>query len=148
VSTVRYKVDGVPAAWADAWFPMPTQTPAAATSISRFTKGAPGTVPVHTPRPAGSMSLSRSPEWLPGSAVAPDATLFNEYVNEIAELKIAGGVSYMPRQVAALVEPVGHIGAHGPLGPSQVVMGGRKVGGRRSMHWPRTITRWPNLRGT
>ncbi|HUO48229.1 MAG TPA: hypothetical protein VMU09_05300, partial [Acidimicrobiales bacterium] len=117
-------------------------------SISRFTKGAPGTVPVHTPRPAGSMSLSRSPEWLPGSAVAPDATVCNEYVNEIAELKIAGGVSYMPRQVAALVEPVGHIGSHGPLGPSQVVMGGRKVGGRRSMHWPRTITRWPNLRGT
>lgn len=147
MARVRYRVDGVPDAWRDAWFPTPGLTPAGATSVARFTHGAPGTVPVHTPRPAGSFSLSRSPEWLPPSAVAPDATLFNEYVNFIDEFVIAGGVSYMPRQVAALVPPVGDIGNRGELGPSRVAMGGRKVGGRRSMHWPRVVTRWPGLRG-
>ena len=145
MATVRYRVDGVPPQWVDAWFPMPTLTPAAATSISWTIFGAPGTEPVPSPRPAGSMTLSKSPDWHPPSAVAPDYINPQLCTQDIRYLKPP--VHYLPLPFAELVDPVTPIGSHGPLGPPPVVMGGRKVGGRRSMHWPRVLTSWPALRG-
>jgi hypothetical protein len=146
VATVRYQVDGAPPQWADAWMPMPTLTPAGATSVSRFTFGAPGTeeVPL-SPNHKASASLSRSSEWHDPSSVAPDYFRPNIYVNDVSQLKPP--VRYLPAPVAMLVPPVVPVGTHGPLGPSAVVMRGRKIGGRRSMHWLRAVPTWPNLRG-
>ena len=145
MATVRYRVDGVPDKWRDAWFPMPTLTPAGATSVSWTILGAPGTMPVRSPRPQGSATMSNSREWFPPSAVAPDYICPQLYTQDIRRLKPP--VRYLPARVAELVEPVVPIGQHGPQGPAPVVMGGRKVGCRRSMHWPRVITSWPGLRG-
>lgn len=141
MATVRYTVTGVPEQWVDAFMPMPTLTATAATSVSRFTYGAPGTEPVPSPRPAGSGTLSNNPAWAPPSSVAP--TTFNPtlYVNDIREL--GPQVRYLPARVASLVPAVGEIG-----GVSDVAMNGRKVGGRRSMFWPRPNTVWPNVNGT
>jgi hypothetical protein len=144
MSTVRYRVDGVPSQWADAWMPMPTQTPAGATSVSWTISASWGTedVPLPSNRPG---TLSGNPAWKPGSAVAPDLIRPDIAVQDIRRL--GPPVRYMPGQVAQLVPPVVPIGKLGPLGPSAVVMKGRKIGGRRSMHWPRVVPRWPNLRG-
>jgi hypothetical protein len=146
VATVRYQVDDVPSQWADAWFPMPTLSPAGATSVSRFTFGAPGTeaVPV-SPNHKASGSLSRSPEWHDPSSVAPDSFNPQLYVNDISQL--GPTVHYLPLRQAILVEPVVPIGSLGPQGPPSVHMRGRKIGGRRSMHWPRVVPRWPGLSG-
>jgi hypothetical protein len=144
---VRYQVDDVPAQWSDAWFPMPTLSPAGATSVARFTHGAPGTeaVPV-SPNHTASGTLSRNPEWHPPSSVAPDSFNPQLYVNDISQL--GPPVHYMPHSLAMLVDPVVPIGTLGPQGPSAVHMRGRKIGGRRSMHWPRVIPRWPGLNGS
>lgn len=143
MATVRYVVRDVPPQWLDAWLPMPTLSPAGATSVSRFTFGAPGTEPVPSPRPRGSMTLSSSPAWSPPSSVAPDWFLPQLYVNDIRAL--GPTVRYLPQRVAPLVPPVESIGAVGPQGPSQVAMNGRKVGGLRSMFWPRRRIVWPPL---
>jgi hypothetical protein len=140
MAVVRYAVHGVPGQWVDAFMPMPTLTPAGATSVSRFTFGAPGTEPVPSPRPAGSAAQSDSPQWAPPSAVAPTVFCPQLYVNDIRAL--GPPVRYLPAKVASLVPPVGEIG-----GVSDVAMGGRKVGGRRSMHWPRPKTFWPSITG-
>jgi hypothetical protein len=147
VATVRYRVEDIPANWADAWFPMPTLTPAGATSVRWTIYGAWGTedVPLPNNRPG---SLSRNPAWKPPSAVAPDYFRPQLAVQDIRRL--GPPVSYLPqgKPVAQLVPPVTPIGQRGPLGPSAVHMGGRKVGGRRSMFWPRVFARWPNLTGS
>ena len=144
--TVRYQVDDVPPQWADAYFPMPTLSPAGATSVSRFTHGAPGTeaVPVSANHKA-SGTLSRSPDWHDPSSVAPDSFNPQLYVNDISQL--GPPVRYLPARVAMLVEPVIPIGTLGPQGPPTVHMRGRKIGGRRSMHWPKVVPRWPGLNG-
>lgn len=140
MAVVRYRVDGVPAQYQDAWFPMPTLSPAGATSVSRFTFGAPGTEPVPSPRPAGSGTVSDSREWAPPSAVAP--TTFNPqlYINDIRQL--GPPVHYMPGLVAQLVPPVGEVG-----GVSDVAMNGRRAGGKRAMFWKRNSVQWPNILG-
>jgi hypothetical protein len=146
MATVRYAVEGVPAQWNDAWLPMPTLSPAGATSVSRFTFGAPGTEPVPSPRPAGSMAQSTSREWAPPSAVAPTYFCPQLYINDIREL--GPQVHYMPKRVAPLVPPVGNeIGPLGGLGPSPVAMNGRKTGGLRAMFWPRSRVSFPPLGG-
>ena len=147
MATVRYQVDGVPAYAIHAFMPTPGLSPAGSSSITRFTHGAPGTMPVPSPKPAGAFRLSCSPQYSPPSEVAPDYFLPQLYFNEIAELRLAGGVSYLPPPVAHEVAPVTPQGAHGPQGPAKVAMAGRKVGGRRSMHWPRAIISWPDLAG-
>jgi hypothetical protein len=147
MAQVRYQVDGVPAYAIAAFMPAPGTTPAGRFSIRRFIHGAPGTMPVRSPKPAGAFRLSPSRQYSPPSEVAPDYFLPQLYVNEIAELPIGGGVSYLPKPVAAKVPPVVPQGALGPQGPARVAQSGRKVGGRRSMHWPRTIVRWPDLAG-
>jgi len=146
VPTVRYRVDDVPHQWADAWMPMPTLTPGATTSVRSTISAAWGTeeVPV-SPNHTAAGSLSRSPDWLPGSAVAPDYFCPDVAVQDIT--KLGPPVHYLPLPFAQLVDPVVPLGARGPLGPSKVAMRGRKVGGRRSMHWPRVVTRWPGLGG-
>jgi hypothetical protein len=146
VATVRYRVDGVPTQWADAFMPMPTLSPAGATSVRWTISAAWGTeaVPV-SPNHTASGTLSRSAAWAPPSAVAPDYFCPQVAVQDIRRL--GPPVHYMPHSLAMLVDPVVPIGRLGPLGPSAVVMRGRKVGGRRSMHWPRVIPRWPGLGG-
>lgn len=151
---VRYQVDEVPAnAWAEAFFPTPGLTPAGQFSLRRMITGFPGTVRVTSPRPAGAYRASSSPEWQSPSDVAPNwfapqlwLDSYTQYAH-IGATPSGGGVSYMPKQVAAPVEPVVPQGTLGPLGPSKVAMGGRKIGGRRAMHWPRVVPRWPNLNG-
>lgn len=145
MATVRYRVEGVPSNWADAFAPMPTLTPAGATSVSWTIYGAWGTevVPLTPVNRVGS--LSRNPDWLPPSAVAPDWFRPQLAVQDIRPLHPQ--VSYMPHPFAALVDPVTPIGQRGELGPSAVVMRGRKIGGRRSMMWQRATQRWPNLLG-
>jgi hypothetical protein len=147
MSTVRYRVDDIPPQWADAFLPMPTLTPAAATSVSWTIHASWGTeaVPV-SPNHTASGSLSRSPDWLPPSAVAPDYILPDVVVQDIRLL--GPPVHYMPMPFAQLVDPVQPIGTLNDLGPSAVVMRGRKIGGRRAMHWPRVVTRWPGLGGS
>jgi hypothetical protein len=145
MATVRYRVDGVPAAYAQAWMPMPTLTPAGATSVRWTISAAWGTEPVHSPPPQGRGTLSASPLWRPPSSVAPDHIRPDIAVQDIRRL--GPPVSYMPHTMAQLVDPVTPIGERGPLGPSAVVQRGRKIGGRRSMHWPRVFPFWPNLRG-
>lgn len=153
MATVRYQVDQVPQnAWAHAFFPTPTLSPAGQFSLRRFISGAPGTARVTSPRPAGAYSLSPSPAWRDPSHSAPDWFAPQLWLNDIRELPVGPtasgrGVCYLPHRVAETVPPVVPQGTLGPLGPSAVVMGGRKVGGRRSMHWPRVIPRWPNLSG-
>lgn len=145
MSTVRYRVDGVPAKWADAFMPMPTLSPAGATSVSWSISAAWGTedVPIGPSNRTGT--LSSNPAWKPGSAVAPDLIRPDIAVQDIRRL--GPPVRWMPLPAAVLVPPVTPQGVQGPLGPSAVAMRGRKVGGRRSMHWPRVVPRWPNLRG-
>jgi len=146
VSTVRYRVDGVPPEWAAAWMPMPTLSPAGATSVSWTISAAWGTedVPV-SPNHKASGTVSNAPGWRDPSAVAPD--FFRPDV-AVQDIRLLGPpVRYMPLPFAQLVDPVVPLGTLGPQGPSRVVMRGRKVGGRRSMHWPRVVPRWPNLRG-
>lgn len=147
MATVRYQVDGVPAKWISAWMITPGLTPAGRFSIRRFIKGAPGTMPISSPKPPGAFRLSPSTRYSPPSEVAPDYFLPQLYVNEIAGLRPGCGVSYLPKPVAAVVPPVTPLGTLGPQGPSRVAMGGRKVGGRRSMSWPRAVIRWPSLTG-
>ena len=144
--TVRYRVDDIPPQWADAWMPMPTLSPAGATSVSHTISAAWGTeeIPV-SPNHTASGALSRSAEWRPGSAVAPDWFRPDVAVQDITQL--GPPVQYLPLPFAQLVDRVQPIGTLGPLGPSAVVMRGRKVGGRRSMHWPSVSVRWPNLKG-
>lgn len=146
MATVRYTVEGVPPSWADAWFPMPTLSPAGSSSVSWSIYGAWGTeeVPVSSNHTA-SGTLSRSPEWRPPSSVAPDWFRPQVAVQDIRRL--GPPVRWMPSRVAQLVPPVEPQGKLGQLGPSAVVMRGRKIGGRRSMHWPRVFPFWPNLRG-
>ena len=153
--TVRYQVDEVPSsAWAEAFFPTAGITPAASSSISRFVSGYPGTARIASPRPAGAYTAFSSPEWSSPSAVAPDWFAPQLWLDEYtvhahpAATPAGGGVSYMPKQLAQTVDPVVPQGGLGPLGPSQVAMTGRKVGGRRSMHWPRVLPRWPGLDGS
>jgi hypothetical protein len=145
VATVRYRVDGVPPAYADAWFPMPTLSPAGATSMRWTIWGAWGTEEVPLTPVNRTGSLSRNPAWLPGSAVAPDSFRPQVAVQDIRSL--GPPVSYMPHPAAQLVPPVVPQGQRGPLGPSAVQMRGRKIGGARSMWWPRSWPFWPNLRG-
>ncbi len=146
MSTVRYRVDDVPTQWADAFMPMPTLSPAGATSVSWTISAAWGTEDVPVPaNHTASGTLSNSPEWLPPSAVAPDYFRPDIAVQDITRL--GPPVHYMPLRVAQLVDPVVPVGSHGPQGPSAIVMRGRKVGGRRSMHWPRVVPRWPGLGG-
>lgn len=144
--TVRYRVDDVPPQWADAWMPMPTLSPAGATSVSHTISAAWGTeeIPV-SPNHTASGAMSTSPEWKPGSAVAPDYFCPDVAVQDITTL--GPPVQYLPQPFAQLVDPVQPIGTLGPLGPSAVVMRGRKIGGRRSMQWPRVVPRWPSLSG-
>jgi hypothetical protein len=146
VATVRYKVDDVPPQWADAFMPMPTLTPAGATSVSWTIQAAWGTedVPV-SPNHTASGTLSTNPEWKSPSAVAPDYFRPDIAVQDIRRL--GPPVHYMPLPAAMLVPPVVPVGSLGPLGPPAVLQRGRKIGGRRSMHWPRVVPRWPNLRG-
>lgn len=153
MARVRYQVDGVPQdGSAHAFFPVPSLTPAGQFSLRWTISGSPGTARVPSPRPAGSFRASPSPQWAGPSDVAPDWFAPQLWVNFINELPVGpsaagSGVRYLPGRVAQPVDPVVPLGTLGPLGPSQVVMGGRKVGGRRSMHWPRVLTRWPNLAG-
>ena len=145
MATVRYRVEGVPPTWADAFMPMPTLTPAGTTSVRWTIYGAWGTekVPLTPVNRVGS--LSRNPDWRPPSSVAPDWFRPQLAVQDIRRL--GPPVHYLPLPFAQLVDPVTPIGQRGPLGPSAVVMRGRKVGGRRSMFWQRATQRWPNLRG-
>lgn len=145
MSTVRYVVEGVPAQWADAFMPMPTLTPAGATSVSWTIYGAWGTeeVPLEPVNRVGT--LSRNPANKVGSDVAPDSFRPDVAVQDITRL--GPPVRWMPLPVAQLVDPVTPINQLGPLGNPAVVMRGRKVGGRRSMFWPRVVPRWPNLQG-
>lgn len=143
MATVRYQVDGVPAGWADAFFPMPTLTATATTSLRHTIAGAPGTEPVPSPRPRWSGRLSSSSQWAPPSEVAPDYFRPQLYVNDIRGL--GPPVRYMPGAVQGIPPAVGYIDGHSEFGPAEVAMRGRKVGGRRSMKWPRTIIRWPDL---
>jgi hypothetical protein len=101
-------------------------------------------VPV-SPNHTASGTLSRSPHWAPPSSVAPNYFRPQIAVQDIRRL--GPPVSYLPHPFAQLVDPVVPIGQRGPLGPSAVVQRGRKIGGRRSMHWPRVFPFWPNLRG-
>lgn len=146
MATVRYSVDGVPPQWASAWMPMPTLTPAGATSVSWTIQAAWGTedVPL-SPNHTASGTLSSNREWKPPSAVAPDSFRPDIAVQDIRRL--GPPVHYMPLSVAQLVPPALPIGDLNPLGPPPVLQRGRKIGGRRSMHWPRVVPRWPNLRG-
>lgn len=129
----------------DAWMPMPTLSPAGSSSVSWSIYGAWGTEPVPLTPVNRTGSLSRNPKWLPPSAVAPDWFRPQLAVQDIRRL--GPPVNWMPLTPARLVPPVTPIGQVGPLGPSAVVMRGRKIGGRRSMHWPRSFPFWPNLRG-
>lgn len=154
MATVRYQVDEVPeSAWAEAWFPMPTPSPAAAQNQRWYNiRSTLGAERQPSPRPAGAFSMSPSPAWMPPSSVAPDWFAPQiSYVGirdkQVGPTAAGTGIGYMPHPVAETVPPVVPLGTYGPLGPSQVAMGGRKIGGRRSMHWPRSIVRWPNLRG-
>jgi hypothetical protein len=143
---VRYRVDDVPPQWADAFMPMPTLSPAGATSVSWSIHAAWGTeqVPV-SPNHKASGTLSKSPEWKDPSAVAPDYFCPDVVVQDIRLL--GPPVHYLPLPAAMLVPPVEPLGTMGPQGPPAVVMRGRKIGGRRSMHWPRVVPRWPGLNG-
>lgn len=146
MATVRYKVDDVPGNWADAWMPMPTLSPAGATSVSWTISASWGTeeVPV-SPNFKASGTLSNSSAWHDQSSVAPNWIRPDIAVQDIRQL--GPPVHYMPLPVAMLVPPVEALGTLGPQGPSRVAMRGRKIGGRRSMFWPRVVPRWPNLRG-
>lgn len=142
MALVRYRADGVPPQWADAFFPTPGLTPAGATSVSWTVWEAPGTEWVPSPPPAGRGTLSNSPQWRPPSSVAPDAFAPQLGSVDIRALRPAQGtVRWYPTRVAEPPVPVGAVNQP----PPPVKMRGRKVGGRRSMHWPRTITRWPPL---
>lgn len=151
---VAYQVDGVPQTeWAHAFFPTPGLTPAGATSLTRFVSGLAGTERIPSPKPAGAFRASSSRQYHAPSEVAPDwfaPQIWTDYYTihaQIAPTSGGSGVKYMPHRVAQQVPPVVPQGTLGALGPSQVAMGGRKVGGRRSMHWPRLLPRWPNLAG-
>jgi len=154
MATVRYQVDDVPTGeWAHAFFPTPGLTPHGQTSLRRMIHGYAGTRPVPSPRPAGSATLSSNAAWKPPSSVAPDSFNPQLWWNDINELPIGPsnsgrGINYMPHRVAVQVDPVVPIGTYGPLGPSNIAMTGRKVGGRRAMKWPRSLVRWPNLSGS
>lgn len=147
---------------------MPPLSPAGFSSIRRFITGWAGTVQVPTTKAGvpgvtkscigldsnynASGTLSVSPHYVPPSATAPDWFAPQVWLSTINELPTAPsasgmGIRRLPARAAVSVPPVTPIGQVGPLGPSKVAMGGRKVGGRRSMRWPRVVTRWPNLRG-
>lgn len=133
---------------------MPSLSPAGQFSVRRFIHGYPGTLRMPSPDPAGSYTLSRSPEWKPNSHpdVTPDWWAPQLWWNDIAELPVGpshagSGVHYLPHRVARPVPPVTPQGWLGVQGPGPVAMGGRKIGGKRSMKWPRLVPRWPNLRG-
>ncbi|HVH77979.1 MAG TPA: hypothetical protein VM782_01195 [Stellaceae bacterium] len=155
MARVRYQVDGVHHnAWASAFFPAPGLTPAGTSSVRRFIHGQPGTERVPSPRPAGAISMTPNPAYIDNSHAAPDWFAPQLWWQDIAwkgaNVAPSGserGVSYMPKPVAAVVPPITPIGALGPLGPAEVAMGGRKIAGRRSMKWLRTVVRWPDLQG-
>ena len=152
MSTVRYQVDEVTEdQHAHAFFPVPGITPAAQSSISRFVHGYPGTMRVASPRPAGAYRASPSSQWHPPSEVAPDWFAPQLWWNDIAELPVGPtasgrGVRFRPGPLTALI-PVPVVDQSVAAGPPPIAMRGRKIGGRRSMHWPRTLIRWPNLKG-
>lgn len=155
MATVRYQVDGVHQnAWSHAFFPTPGLTPAGQFSLRRFIRGFPGTMRVDSPAPAGAFRASPSPEFHSPSEVAPPWFAPQIWYDDlrggrpISPTSSGAGISYMPHQAAHQVEPAVPIGSTGPLGPSQVAMSGRKIGGRRSMKWPRTIITWPSLSGS
>ncbi|HLI23583.1 MAG TPA: hypothetical protein VKU91_01405 [Acidimicrobiales bacterium] len=146
--SVRYQVSELPqTGWANAWLPMPSLTPGAQFSLRDRISGHPGTVQVHSPRPAGAYAASTSPEWQGPSAVAPNWFAPQLWVDRIDGLPVAptnagSGVKYLPLEEAMPAVPAAPIDGTPP-----VAMRGRKIGGRRSMHWPRNIIRWPNLNG-
>lgn len=147
MATVRYRVDGVPPGWIDAFTPRPTLTPAGTFSIRHTISASWGTEDIPSPRPAGSARLSSSPRWHPPSDVAPDYFRPDVAVVDIRQMggggANAGRIRFQPRRAAVAPIPVGTIN----YPPAPVAMRGRKIGGRRSMHWPRVITRWPGLDG-
>jgi hypothetical protein len=140
VPTVRYQVDGLAGlgANAHAFMPSPGLTPAGSSHGEVDVWGAPGTLPVPAPHPATSPHLSRS-RWLrTPSDVAPDYFTPQIYVAGMRNMRPP--VHYMPNH-SRIPTPTGSITTQ----PAPVLARGRKIGGRFSMIWPRTITRWPNL---
>lgn len=146
MATVRYQVDGLDDnSHAHAFFPVPGLTPAAQSSLRYRISGVPGTMRVPSPRPAGAFAASTSPEWLSPSDAAPDWFAPQIWVNDISGLPVGPtasgrGIRYLPGRRAQIVPPVTP-----QAGVAGVAMTGRKIGGRRSMHWPRSIIRWPGL---
>ena len=155
MATVRYQVDQVPQnEWASAFFPPPCLSPAGQFSIGRMIHGFPGTWRIQAPDAAGSQTLSKNPDWAPwsDSRVSPNWFAPQLWWNDVAELGGGGSsagnkLAYLPRRRAQVVPPFIPQGERGIQGPGPVAMGGRKIGGRRSMHWLRSIPRWPNLAG-
>lgn len=154
---VRYQVDDVHAdAWAHAFFPTPGLTPAGQSSLQYTIHGYPGTMQVDSPSPRfdwvgrhlGGRSGVPGVGYLNGSDVAPNWIAPQIWWNDIANIREPGlKLHRLPFKEAQLVGPVTPLGTVGPLGPSRVAMGGRKIGGRRGMKWPRPFIRWPNLKG-
>lgn len=146
MAEVRYQVDGLPAGCnAHAFLPMPGLTPAGSSHGLVEVFGAPGTEPVPSPAPATRPHQTRNQLERTPSDVAPDFFLPQLGLASTRNMgpgrSIApGGIHYLPND-SRIPVPVGSILDQ----PSPVKMGGRKVGGRDSMIWPRTITRWPDL---
>lgn len=156
MASVRYQVDGVHQdSWAHAWFPTPPLSPAGTSSVRYMIHGSPGTERVPSPSPRFDRTASHlaGGPYRNGSDVAPDWFAPQVWFTEIKDMPVGPsssglGIRYLPKRVAVEVPPVVPVNAQwGPNGPSPIAMSGRKIGGRRSMHWPRSLIRWPNLRG-
>lgn len=107
----------MPSIWAHAFFPTPGLSPAGATSIQRFTWGAPGTLRVPSPKPRWSGRQSTSRAYQSPSDVAPDWFLPQLYVNDITQLRPP--VRYMPADVIkAMPPPIIGIGEAGTGPPT------------------------------
>lgn len=140
MATVRYQVEQLAGlgANAHAFMPTPGLTPAGSSHGEVDVFGAWGTMPVAAPHPATSPHLSRSPLLRTPSDVAPDYML--PQIGVAGTRNMRPPVRYLPND-SRIPAPAGSITDQGP----EVRMRGRKVGGRLSQIWPRTITRWPNL---
>lgn len=139
MAVVRYQVDEIPDLYMHAFTPMPGLSPAGSSHGIIRVFGSPGTTKVPSPPPAFSGRMSCSPLWRSPSDVAPDWFAPQLWLADITNL--GPPVHYLPNR-SGVPAPVGTVG-----GVSEVAMGGRKVGGRRSMKWPRNLIRWPNLKG-